>query len=68
MTQPFWPWFAANMHRYGFYQPTPEKAYLSGYMYEPWHIDYIGVGNATYLSEAGLSIEEWLGLGPQTYR
>ena len=56
-------WVADNCHRYGFIIRYPEeKESVTGYMYEPWHIRYLGVETATAVYESGLCLEEYLGI------
>ena len=56
-------WVAANCHLYGFIVRYPEdKESVTGYMYEPWHIRYLGVDTATAVYESGLCLEEYLGI------
>ncbi len=56
-------WVAANAHRFGLIVRYPEgKDGVTGYMWEPWHLRYVGVPLATTLSESGQSLEEYLGV------
>ena len=56
-------WVAANCHKYGFIIRYPkEKEHITGYMYEPWHVRYIGVEKATLVYESGLCLEEYLNI------
>ena len=56
-------WVADNCHKYGFIVRYPkEKENITGYIYEPWHIRYIGVEKATEVYESGLCLEEFLGI------
>ncbi len=56
-------WVAAHCHEYGFIIRYPEgKESITGYMYEPWHIRYLGVDTATAVYESGLTLEEYLGI------
>ena len=56
-------WLAANCHKYGFIIRYPEgKEHLTGYMYEPWHVRYLGVDLATSVKESGLCLEEYFGI------
>ncbi len=56
-------WLAANCTKYGFILRYPEgKEHLTGYMYEPWHIRYVGVETAAIISESGLCLEEFLNI------
>lgn len=56
-------WLAENCHKYGFIIRYPkDKEDITGYMYEPWHIRYLGVDKATAVYESGLCLEEYLGI------
>lgn len=56
-------WVAANCHRYGFILRYPQgKEAQTGYMYEPWHIRYVGVDTATAIYNSGLCLEEYFGI------
>jgi D-alanyl-D-alanine carboxypeptidase len=56
-------WLAENAADYGFILRYLEgKTHATGYVYEPWHFRYVGVGLARILSESGLSVEEYAGL------
>ncbi|TGO05907.1 M15 family metallopeptidase [Serinibacter arcticus] len=56
-------WVAANAARFGFVVRYPEgKEAITGYVYEPWHLRFLGVELATELTDAGLTLEEHLGL------
>ena len=55
-------WVAANAHKYGFivrYQQGKES--ITGYMYEPWHLRYIGI-EAETIYNSKLTLEEYLGV------
>ncbi|MCQ6559782.1 M15 family metallopeptidase [Paenibacillus mendelii] len=53
-------WVSENAHRYGFIIRYPKnKEDITGYMYEPWHIRYLGVDTATKVYESGLTLEEY---------
>lgn len=57
------PWVAAHAHEYGFIvRYTKEKENITGYMYEPWHIRYVGVELANKIYESGLCLEEYFGI------
>ena len=48
---------------YGFILRYPKgKEQITGYMYEPWHIRYLGSELAAELTENGLTVEEYFGL------
>lgn len=56
-------WLAANCYKYGFIIRYPEgKESITGYIYEPWHIRYLGVEIATAVYNSGLCLEEYLGI------
>ena len=56
-------WIAEHCHEYGFIIRYPKgKENITGYMYEPWHIRYVGVDIATEITEAGITLEEYLGV------
>ncbi len=56
-------WLAANCHRYGFIIRYPKgKEHITGYIYEPWHVRYLGVDTATAVYNSGLTLEEYLGI------
>lgn len=53
-------WVSENAHKYGFIIRYPKgKENVTGYMYEPWHIRYLGVELATEVYESGLTLEEY---------
>lgn len=56
-------WLAEHCAEYGFVIRYPKgKEQITGYMYEPWHIRYLGTELAVELTEAGLTVEEYFGL------
>ena len=56
-------WLAANCYKYGFIIRYPEgKEHITGYMYEPWHVRYVGIDAATAMYTAGVCLEEYLGI------
>ncbi len=56
-------WLAENAHKYGFIIRYPkDKENITGYIYEPWHIRYLGIPLASYLKETQLTYEEFLAL------
>lgn len=53
-------WVSENAHKYGFIVRYPKgKENITGYMYEPWHIRYLGTELATEVYESGLTLEEY---------
>lgn len=54
---------AANCQRYGFIIRYPKgKEEVTGYMYEPWHVRYLGEELAQTVCDSGLTLEEYLGI------
>lgn len=59
-------WLAENAWRFGFIIRYPEgKTDVTGYVYEPWHIRYVGVELSTEMHRTGiLTLEEFFDLPP----
>ena len=56
-------WVAEHCAEYGFILRYPEgKEDKTGYMYEPWHIRYVGEEFAQRLTDSGLCLEEYFGI------
>ena len=56
-------WVTENCHNYGFIIRYPaDKESVTGYMYEPWHIRYLGTETAQAVHDSGLCLEEYLGI------
>lgn len=56
-------WLAENCQNYGFIIRYPQgKEEITGYIYEPWHIRYVGKEAAVYIMAHGICLEEYLGL------
>ena len=54
-------WIRENAHHYGFIVRYPEgKEEITGYMYEPWHLRFLGIALATEIYESGLTYEEYI--------
>ena len=54
-------WVAEHCHEYGFIIRYPQdKTNITGYIYEPWHIRYVGVEAATEITELGVTFEEYI--------
>jgi len=54
-------WLANNCAKYGFIIRYPKgKESITGYMYEPWHIRYVGTILAEKITASGLCLEEYL--------
>ena len=56
-------WLAQHCAEYGFIIRYPQgKESKTGYMYESWHIRYVGTDLAKTLTNSGLTLEEYLGI------
>ena len=56
-------WVSEHCWEYGFILRYPaDKVDITGYMYEPWHIRYLGRDTAKAVYESGLCLEEYLGV------
>lgn len=56
-------WVAEHCWEYGFILRYPaDKVDITGYMYEPWHIRYLGRSAASAVYHSGLCLEEYLGI------
>jgi len=56
-------WLAENCYKYGFIIRYKEGTeHITGYMYEPWHIRYLGREIAEKVHFSGLTLEEYLGI------
>jgi len=56
-------WLAENCAEFGFIIRYPEgKEMYTGYVYEPWHVRYVGEEKAKAITESGLSLEEYYGI------
>lgn len=54
-------WVKDNAHRFGFIVRYPQgKEHITGYMYEPWHLRYVGNDLARTLYSSGQTLEEYL--------
>ena len=52
-------WVAQHASEFGFIVRYPrDKTEITGYMYEPWHLRYVGVRLATELYKSGKVMEE----------
>lgn len=53
-------WLKENCARFGFIIRYPEdKEEITGVRYEPWHLRYVGHEAAAYITENGLTLEEF---------
>jgi len=54
-------WLSEHAHEFGFIIRYPKnKEHITGYIYEPWHIRYLGVEMATNVFHSELTYEELL--------
>lgn len=54
-------WIVKNAHKYGFILRYPKgKKSITGYMYEPWHLRYVGEDVAKKIYEEKVTLEEYL--------
>ena len=54
-------WLREHCWEYGFIIRYPKgKEDITGYMYEPWHVRYLGKSTAKSVFESGLCLEEYL--------
>ena len=56
-------WVAEHCHEFGFivrYQLGKDD--ITGYMYEPWHLRYLGESTARLVFDSGLTLDEFLGV------
>lgn len=50
-----------KLAEYGFIVRYPDgKESITGYSYEPWHLRYVGVDAAKEITDAGITLEEYL--------
>ncbi len=55
-------WLAQNAHKYGFIIRYPkDKEHITGVIYEPWHVRYVGKEAAEEIYNMGVCLEEYLG-------
>ncbi len=56
-------WIAENCSKYGFIIRYPKgKEPITGYIYEPWHVRYLGTELAEKVTTSGLTLEEYFGI------
>lgn len=54
-------WVEGNSWRYGFIVSYPEgMESVTGYIYEPWHLRYVGLATAADVRASGLTLGEYL--------
>ena len=56
-------WVNKHCAEYGFIIRYPKGSEsITGYMYEPWHLRYLGTETAKKVYDSGLTLEEYLGI------
>ena len=56
-------WIEQHCADYGFIIRYPDgKEDITGFMYEPWHVRYLGKDLAREVTDSGLCLEEYLGI------
>ncbi len=57
-------WVAANAYKYGFVIRYPkDMQHVTGYIYEPWHVRYVGKKLAEQMHKEGVAtLEQFFGL------
>ena len=56
-------WLQENCYKFGFIIRYPRgKESITGYVYEPWHIRYVGENVAKEIFESEVCLEEYLGI------
>ena len=54
-------WVAENAHKFGFIvRYLKDYEDVTGYMYEPWHVRYVGTEHAAAVYESGLPMEMYM--------
>ena len=54
-------WLSENAHTYGFIIRYPrDSTDITGFIFEPWHLRYVGAEHAIRIFEAGVTLEEYL--------
>lgn len=54
-------WLAEHCHEYGYIIRYPkDKTHITGYIYEPWHIRYVGKEAAAEIAALDLTFEEYI--------
>jgi len=58
---PAFAWIAENAYRYGFIVRYPRDSMdVTGVIFEPWHLRYVGADHAIRIFESGLLLEEYV--------
>ncbi|MDE6500874.1 MAG: M15 family metallopeptidase [Ruminococcus sp.] len=54
-------WLAENAYKYGFIlRYPPDKEYITGIDYEPWHYRYVGTETSAEIHARNITLEEYL--------
>lgn len=54
-------WIAENAARFGFVVRYPKgKEEVTGYQYEPWHLQYVGTVHSAMMANRNVTLEEHL--------
>ena len=54
-------WLAEHCHEYGYIIRYPkDKTHITGYVYEPWHIRYVGKEAAAEIAALDVTFEEYI--------
>jgi len=54
-------WLSENAHKYGFIIRYPrDSTEITGVIFEPWHLRYVGVDHAARIFESGITLEEYM--------
>lgn len=62
-------WLESNAHKYGFIIRYQEgKQAITGFIYEPWHLRYVGVEAATNIKNSGLTMDQYYGVEAGGYQ
>lgn len=62
-------WVADHAHLYGFVVRYPQgKEAITGYIYEPWHLRYLGSKDALKIYQSGLTMEEYFNIPGGDYQ
>lgn len=55
----YYGWMQQNAYKYGFENTYRKWAKIDGYVKEPWHWRYVGVGLATFLHNNNMTLAEY---------
>jgi len=61
-------WLENNAYKYGFIIRYPNgKEALTGYIYEPWHVRYVGTDESTAIKNSGQTMDQYYGVEAEDY-